>query len=75
MRPRSAPCGLWSLCTDEDCNECPQAPVREPGEPFRDALETQSAGIHASVQRTDAPAQVFEQVSKPAPFASKLRRR
>jgi len=75
MRPCSAPCGLWALCTDEECATCPQAPVGEPGEPFRDALEPDSAGIHASVQRTDAPAQVFEQVSKPAPFAFKLRRR
>jgi hypothetical protein len=74
MRPRSAPCGLFALCTDEECAACPQAAVREPGEPFRDAFGPDSAGIHASVQRTDAPAQVFAQVSKPAPFAFRMRR-
>jgi len=74
MRPRSAPCGLWSLCTDEECAACPQTAVRKPGEPFRDAFEPDSAEIRTLEQHTNTPARAFEQVSGPAPFAFRMRR-
>jgi len=36
MRPCDAPCGLWAGCEEEDCEDCPLAPVIVPSEPGRD---------------------------------------
>ncbi len=68
MKPRSAPCGLWSLCTDEECRECPQAAAIEPSEPCREPERVR-------IPRTTQPVVAFSLVNGPARSAFYGRRR